>query len=122
MTEKDAPSAGPAQEPALTNPVFQTEGFRKALGAASKMQLRAGEAILVQGRAGKAAFFIASGEVEVLSETSYGAVRLASLAAPRLCNQSAVFTWASTRSGGVVFSSVTKPAESSSTSGVNSIK
>ena len=91
MTEKDAPSAGPAQEPALTNPVFQTEGFRKALGAASKMQLRAGEAILVQGRAGKAAFFIASGEVEVLSETSYGAVRLASLAAPRLVGEVGAF-------------------------------
>lgn len=68
-------------------PIFETDGFRRRLTSASFRRVPAGGEIIVQGRQGKAAFFIASGEVEVLSDTPYGAVRLATLASPRLVGE-----------------------------------
>ena len=69
------------------NPFFESARFRRALAAASARRLQPDEFIIVQGRKGEAAFFIASGNVEVLSETPYGAVRLAVLSAPRLVGE-----------------------------------
>ncbi len=73
--------------PGAPKPIFETDAFRRRLSRAAFRSVPAGGEIIVQGRQGKAAFFIASGEVEVLSDTPMGPVRLATLAAPRLVGE-----------------------------------
>lgn len=80
-----APSSGGAGP--VARQVFEREGFRQTLASATMRKVPPGELIIVQGRQGKAAFFIASGDVEVLSETAYGSVRLAALSSPRLVGE-----------------------------------
>ncbi len=78
----------------MTDPapdVLDTVAFRNLIATSRVVFLDQGDALLKQGAATDAAYFLASGEVAVIAETAYGAVRLATITAPRLIGEVGVF-------------------------------